>query len=275
MSNSTPPKGGNRLSEANMLSKYRRSDKLAEHHCMNVIGAAVYAFCINRPLNRHVVIHWEKADLFNSPRESNSRLLKYAGDWMRYRTGEPLYYVWVLENPRRGDSRLGGMHAHILIHVTDQLWHDFRSELRGWLAECGASLKPGVLHAETFPSWSSYRFDVLRFVGEGLVGSLRYVLKGVNPAACDRFGIEPRNQGMIIAKRCGYSESLSPCRRKWTVITFPDRPKIHVAGSELRALHLIEYDFPEFAKCAFASGAKLCFLVSDRAVGRAEPPETA
>jgi hypothetical protein len=74
--------------------------------------------------------------------------------------------------------------------------------------------------------------------------SSEYMLKGTDPNVCPELGIawpNERDQGKIVGKRCGYSQVLSPEKRKdWPIITFPRHPRVSVAGPERRLWNLVK-----------------------------------
>lgn len=233
-----------------MITRDRPSSFLTLPQCSNISGATIYSFCIGKPFNRFITFHCEKAGIRSRVPSVIGQFLKHAGDWMRYRNGEPLYYVWVLENPPATNEKpRGGINCHILIHVPDDHWKDFFSARRAWLVASGGTWKRGVIE-NTPIRFYRHGVDIFDYLGAGLIGSLRYILKGAHPSACERFDIDYRPQGMIKGKRCGYSESLSPLRRAWDPISLSRYPGIWIGSPASRRLRLFVYGFAEFAACA-------------------------
>ena len=76
-------------------------NKISHHLTMDqahaIIAATDHAFCIGRPLNQFVTIHFNKAGI-TATHAFVTAFFKLTGDWLRAHAKEPPYYVWVLES---------------------------------------------------------------------------------------------------------------------------------------------------------------------------------
>lgn len=93
-------------------------------------------------------INFSVGDLFEPDQNAGTSLrsfLKLARQWIERRGGQTAY-IYVFENRH---TRIGeaGIHAHILIHVPDDLRKRFHELKRGWAnnKQVGMTWKPGVL----------------------------------------------------------------------------------------------------------------------------------
>lgn len=175
-----------------------RSTEISLARAEPIVHAALHALRTERPLNRFITIGFEAGGCPVRTIEALGQFLKSGSDWLRWK-GAPVAYVWVIENPPAIDE-----HAHVLIHVPDNLSAGFTRLQRGWLARTGTTCWRGIIHTEkVMPSH------------EALTGVLRYVLKGGDAETRKIFGIEDRGrQGHVEGKRCGMSGSLGASARE-------------------------------------------------------------
>jgi hypothetical protein len=230
-----------------MNDGHRHSFFLSQLNAKLLTEAFSVSYCLNRPLNRHVTVHWEQAGVRYKALRQQNEFIKLIGDCLRLRaavrTGVPLppYYASVFENPVKDDDDPRGLHSHIAIHVADEDWPDFCDfaprQLKAVLRHTPAR---GVLHCELFFEWGQDDFYWC-----GVAGLLRYFLKGIHPSQAETWDVkEPKPQGEIIGKRVCRSESLNPTKIVWTTHACTGWPGISIAGPELRNLHLLRYAIP-------------------------------
>ena len=211
----------------------RWSRFLSNADAHKLYDAVRYSYCIERTLNRHLVIHWERAGVKSNVQRATTAFLKHAGDWMRHNPIGPLTYVWVLENPPVSEDRFGGgLNVHIVIHVPDEWATEFRRRCDAWVRASGGEVRPKVLRLGQVPKRRS--FDSYDNLKKGIIGLLVYVFKGADDTTCREFCISHEPQGTIHGKRCGYSESLGPKRRHFPTTALPRYPRIRVAGVRTR-----------------------------------------
>ncbi len=167
------------------------------HHAIRIAEKA-----LGMPLNLFVTINFSKTSL--RPEDVSKKFARlrsnYFGPWVRrppksepQRPVAPTY-AWVIENG--GDV----LNAHWLVHVPPARQSAFRRRLCGWLkavageirCESAIDIKPA--HAP--------------------IGACRHMLKGINPAYADFFGINHVPQGVVTGKRAGTSENLGMTAKK-------------------------------------------------------------
>jgi hypothetical protein len=189
---------------------------------IKLVDVAVYSFCDGIHLNCWFSLHCDTAGVDRSNLHSFFvSFMHQVSTWVHRNTGQPIRYLFVFENPTPGSApgKHGGLNMHVLLHVPFSLWPRFSSLAKGslvrsWLKQAGGTYKRKVI-----------RFDRLRYADtsdadsylrHGLLGTLLYVLKGLDPTAPNVLGVEREPQGVILGKRCGHSQSLSPSKRTWT-----------------------------------------------------------
>lgn len=220
-----------------------------------MIDAALWAYCMRKPLNRFITIHLASAGLTSDPQSYLTLFMKRTGDWLRYHTDDPPYYVYVFENPQDR-----GLHLHLLVHVPLGFWKRFCTNAGRWSKEIIVDLdgrsRSGVFQNEKLysldPREGGEVFDYLK----DLRRVLRYMIKGVEPSGEDliqklsadlvhgdlAWDHPLGNQGIVHGKRCGYSEACSRQRRV-IVASSPSLrfPKFRRMTQEQAALRLLEF----------------------------------
>ena len=218
-----------------MTLSTRISQSLSRSEALRLRGAAVFAFCDGKLLNRFVSIH---LDQIGSPSAQRTLVsfLKRAGDCLRKRSGLTPAYVWVLENPLGG-----GLHAHVLIHVPAHLRRDFDRLMGGWLVGKGNDVPAGAIHARAVRHSASGAPAEL-YLRHGLLATLRYMLKGIAADEADAFGVVPEAQGVAKGKRSGYSEALG-VQHRWSRI--PVGRLAWVGGPDVKMKRWVRHHCPE------------------------------
>lgn len=165
----------------------RTSHALTELQCRQLIEAASAASDRGQPFNRFVTVSWERngADGRDSVRLTGA-FIRLAREWMLAR-GNRLAWAWVQEwSPRFG------AHAHILMHVPDELAPLFSDYPQRWVKKLvvgcyvAGTVKTKQVRHDTRPTAfaPTYRHALLRTVSymlkaapatlEGPLGMLPY-----------------------------------------------------------------------------------------------------
>lgn len=180
----------------------RQSRYLPHRSAANVSRALTHASTIGRPLNLWVTINY---GLTGCNEEDMSaafrRLLKsFFGKWhARHRAliaaGTPSpAYAWVAE------GRPGHHGVHWLLNLPQRQHPEFRRELTRWLEKTAGPILDDKAIDIRIP-WSAG-------------GAMGYMMKGLKPAHAKRFRVDHVFQGVVFAKRCGFSETLGPAAIK-------------------------------------------------------------
>lgn len=239
--------------------KLNNKTRITKHLTLNqahaLIAAASHAFCIDRPLSVMITVHFNQAGI-TRPHAFITAFFKLAGDWLRAKSKESPYYVWVLENaPNKG------LHLHALIHVPYALLQKFTETAERWVEKLGSNYRLNATkrkYVDNFKrrqrlfdqkgsgwvaKWADETWHYLGWWGHqnnrhGLKGALGYMLKGLDKCSCDYLGIEHVDEGLVTGKRCGFSESLGRAAKRKLEPTLrrpvPNHPKVMICGPELR-----------------------------------------
>lgn len=211
-----------------MNLKSRPSDRITRNQAINIRDAAYHALVLGLPLTVHVIVHLNCLDSDLRAQETVSEYLKRAGDWLSTR-GVPRTHVWVLEAaPFEEERPFPGAHAHILLHVPEQLISSFKkgARHRRWLAAIGAwaIIMPESLKVVEVDGASPFH---MRTYAHNLANLVRYLLKGTELRAAEDLGLayDPerddeksairvhRPQGWVRGKRVATSENLTQTAR--------------------------------------------------------------
>jgi hypothetical protein len=210
-----------------------------------LLDAVAYSFCIGRPTNFFITLHFAKAGVEPGNYRRFLRVVfKRLGDWYRRNVGGAPIFIWQRENPTwfdQNENRCGGPNLHMLVHVPLELGETFRDCLNNWTIAAGGKIRSQAL--EGYHLFGAADFHELE-LAEGIVRTARYIVKGTDPAACAEMGIgneDKREQGMIVGKRCGISQGLSSKKWDWPEIASERYPAITVAGSERRRRRMVAH----------------------------------
>jgi len=192
-----------------MARSDRKSSLLEANQGDKIWRARLHAEQIGQPLNALLTIRWEALGGDETVQERNSRLLICARHWLG-RCDQDLAAVWVIER-----GTLGSLHVHNLINVPRHLLAGFKDMLPRWT---GAPAMP----KDQWPVKHRQKQHVLGYGQDGIwhferlydhgTKVMRYMLKG-SPYLGHRYGIQYRDQGVVIGKRCGTSNNLGPKAR--------------------------------------------------------------
>lgn len=181
----------------------RASDGLTLKQARLLIEAALTAHMIGRPLNRHIIVHWEAAGVPDTRAASaTTAFLKYWRDWLDGATA----YIWAREN---GDGK--GSHLHILAHMpAGRRMHGAGS--RRWLERITG--KPYRRDTIRTTRIGGYHDPAGPVYAANLQAVLAYVLKGADTDTAATLGIAHESGGRIIGKRCGTSRNIGAKARR-------------------------------------------------------------
>jgi len=191
-----------------MARSDRKSVEITALQTDNLWAAANHAWKIGTPLNAFLTIHWDNQGGPGTVQDRNSRLLICARRWLD-RRGQPLASIWVIER-----GTVSGLHAHNLIHVPRHLLASFTDMLPRWtripaLPKDQWPDMPRKQHVQGYGQDGVWQ--LMRVYDHG-VGLRRYLLKGAADQR-HRYGIRYEDQGIVIGKRCGYSNNLGRTAR--------------------------------------------------------------
>ncbi|OHC96725.1 MAG: hypothetical protein A3H25_10680 [Sphingomonadales bacterium RIFCSPLOWO2_12_FULL_63_15] len=127
------------------------------------------------------------------------------------RNGRKTGWLWVHE----GGEREGG-HCHLLVHVPADLVPILTKLQRGWLRRIThRPYRKDVIHGKPIGGRLGLENSNPDLHAANLDTVLRYVLKGANQEAAQRFGLTKLKPcGLIIGKRCGSSQNIGMKARK-------------------------------------------------------------
>lgn len=175
----------------------RRSSYLPHRSAAHLTRAVSFANELGIPLRLFVTINFGLTMMGeDAMSEAFRRLLKsFYGKWISRHprlTADKrrAAYVWVLE------GRPGHHGVHWLVHVPQELQAEFGRELTRWVA----ATTGGIIDSKAILTKPAYRPS----------GVADYMLKGLRPHHAKRLGVTPAYQGIVVGKRCGFSESLGP-----------------------------------------------------------------
>jgi hypothetical protein len=174
-------------------------------------AAERYARQIGLPFTRMITIHWEAAGvplvgMAKATGRFTDLLVKALA-----RHGSPTAWLWVHEN---GDGK--GGHCHLLTHVPPTLVSVVTGLQRGWLRRIsGNPYRARVVHSRPIGGKLGLESGNPELHAINLELAFAYILKGAEPKAASRFGLERLEPGgRIIGKRYGISQNLGPNARR-------------------------------------------------------------
>jgi hypothetical protein len=145
---------------------------LTEYHCRRVIGRSYDAWDAGQPLTRFITLAWGLAGI-DAARAvwATGQFIDKAREWMRGH-GYVMPWVWVQET---GDTF--GQHAHILLHVPQELDDLFRTMPRRWAkAVLRGKYIAKTVDTDTLAGSKSLEASPARYQA-ALMGKLHYMLK--------------------------------------------------------------------------------------------------
>lgn len=188
-----------------MNSASRPNQYITKKQTASVIDAVDFAYRRNMPLTRFISV--DLSSYANPPRTFINRFLKPSGEYLAF-DGAARAYAWFLENPPGGR-----LNAHILIHVPRDMTKAFSRNEQTWARMAGLELEPNTMVREKIGGCHSISSGEFLRSYETVVG---YCLKGSEQEARDALCLgweEKKNQGTILGKRVGWSESIGKAAR--------------------------------------------------------------
>lgn len=183
----------------------RESYSLSVAHVANLKAATAHANAIGLPFTRMITIHWETLGVpLESMAKATGRFLDYLTKWLarcQCRTA----WIWVHEN---GDVK--GGHCHVLAHVPSEHVKALTGHLRAWLRLItGNPYRKRAIKSKPIGGRLRLEKGNPDLHARNLEIALAYLLKGANPKAAAKFGLERLELGgLVIGKRCGTSQNI-------------------------------------------------------------------
>jgi hypothetical protein len=171
------------------------------------IEAARQAIAIGLPFNRFVTVHWAALGLSDlGAANATGRLLKLAGDWMRYNQAVPAW-AFVRENDDGDGSK--GSHVHIMLHCPSSL--TVGGQWRRWLRKVtGRPYRKGGIRSLAIGRALNCYVNAPDLYQENLGEVVAYCVKGVAPETALALSLPRQGAGgRVIGKRAGHSQNLS------------------------------------------------------------------
>lgn len=174
---------------------YRHSHKyLTAKQVEAIFQASEKAYSQGTPLNSFVTIQYNDHADPKHPQAIVTGILERTRKWLQ-RRGFPVAYVYTIE--KAGEK---GIHCHILIHIPKGKQAEYKRTLAGLLPFERVKTTAKAKRIDYPPYGGLHKKN-------GIYGVLKYICKGIDPAAPVR-GIDPRYQGEIHGQRWGISKSL-------------------------------------------------------------------
>lgn len=182
-----------------MALSSRLSAHLSPANVAELSQAAEHARVIGLPLNHHLTVHLANLDEVpgrNLPQQRLADFRERARHWLD-RRGYRLAAIWVIEAGMRGP------HVHVHLHLPMHLVGAFRAMVARWLRHD--------------PEGDQHSAAIQLDHAPRSAGLLRYLFKGMEPAAAAAYRVRPVPQGTIRGKRCGCTHVIGrTARRRWS-----------------------------------------------------------
>jgi hypothetical protein len=179
----------------------RCSTQINVRQAFGACDAEGFAAQIGLPLRGHVTIHWGTTDVGDDPDGRLFARVREGFSKALMRRNIPFVGVWVRERGKGG--RTDAEHCHMLFHLP--------------LSDCGpnrvAEFTQIVERLVERHAGSVSEHTVLIKVYE--LGEVDYLLKGADGKTIRTLGLRrrPEAQGLITAKRCGWTENIGVAAR--------------------------------------------------------------
>lgn len=184
----------------------RQSRALTVAQVGKLLAAAAHAALLGLPFTRMVTIHWQAAGV---PLEAMARATGRFIDLLSkalVRHGCRTAWLWVHE----GGAAKGG-HCHLLAHIPAALVAVVARLQKGWLRSItGRPYRRGVILSRPIGGRLGLEVSNPALHAANVEAAVGYVLKGAEPRAAVRFGLQRLEPGgLVIGKRCGASENIN------------------------------------------------------------------
>jgi hypothetical protein len=160
--------------------------------------------------NRHWTVHYEKAGVTEiEAARFIGRLLKQVGDYVARSKGRGQFAaIWMREN---GDGK--GGHVHILMRLPPGC--TLRGRTRKWVRLAGGAYRRNVSFVRTIAGSLMAAEAQSEHYRKNATVATAYILKGASIEAGKVLGLKDYGQaGLIVGKRCGFTENISPYSAK-------------------------------------------------------------
>lgn len=143
------------------------------------------------PLNAFITVYWSHTGEGTANAERRLAIVrKQLSGWLT-RRGEPTAWLWVHENPG------GRFNSHLALHLDPTFTGEVLTLLEKWTS---ATSRRAV-------------HFVKRWTPRGRDRLMQYLTKGTDAVTAAKAGGRARAQGVVMAKRCGWSESIGAAAR--------------------------------------------------------------
>ena len=185
-------------------SASRTSDYINCLKAIELIEAAQRALAIGRPFNRHLTVHWAKANLTDAEAAAaTGRMIKLIRDWARKHGGE-VAYAWVREN---GPDK--GSHSHILLHIPDGLSLGFTRRWYRLAAGWKGTVPKHAVNSVCIGGTALAGLSGSEWYIANLAKLLAYLLKGTGEPTGRALGLAEYGEGgAIVGKRIAIGQNL-------------------------------------------------------------------
>ncbi len=210
------------------------TDCISRHSTTQIINAFAFAEQNSTPFTAFFAIAWSKTDAWTTDQlpDRQEQFARRLRRWLEQHN-LPDAYIYTVEN-----GGVVGLHTNVAVYIPHPLFLTFQHEI--------TSLVPGFngnpCTVKFYEDRRSSRIQFHKHPNQRL-GSLRYMLKGVDAAAafntptgrvrfCDHLGIRPKDQGTIVGRRSGVSHALGTVARArmgWSELTAPDELRSAIA----------------------------------------------
>lgn len=175
-------------------------EQIGYHEAANFVRALHYAKEIGLEPNLHVTIQWHHAESDRPIHERIRRLLNNLGVWLRRRAQIPAVWVYTREV-----GKLRGEHLHLMVHVPQRLWSEFRRKLHDWIElEASGEVRETAIRADGITPG-----DVQRNLKS-------YFLKDGDDDVRAQW-VKPHHKktgGVVLGRRLKVSHAIGPSARK-------------------------------------------------------------
>lgn len=203
----------------------RQCEQISYIEAANFVQALHFARNFPRPDNDPanyepnllVTIQWKHAPSTRPAPERIRRLLNNLNVWLRRRAGLPS--VWAYS---REVGKLKGEHLHLMAHVPQAMWSEFRRKLRGWIEmeTTGELLETAI------------RVDPIR-PGDVQRNLKSYFLKDGTAEVRDLW-VKPHHKatgGKVAGKRIKVSHAIGPTARRKATEAWQERVSVALAAT--------------------------------------------
>lgn len=195
----------------------RQCEQISYTDAANFVQALHHARSLNLEPNLLVTIQWKHAPSTRPAPERIRRLLNNLNVWLRRRSGLPS--VWAYS---REVGKLKGEHLHLMAHVPQTLWSEFRRKVRDWI----------TMEATGEVLATAIRIDPIR-PGDVQRNLKSYFLKDGTAEVRDLW-VKPHHKatgGKVAGKRIKVSHAIGHTARKRATEAWQERVSVALAAT--------------------------------------------